>query len=192
MDLTDTGDTRRTHAVCDDEAAPSVADLHAEQTALVYTQAPVALGTALVVAFLMAVGLWGVVDQGLLMLWLGLHIVQTMTRAVVVWFYRRSTDSARRHPRWAQLYFAGTLVSGVIWGCIGLFISPDMPVTYQVLVAMGMAGVLAGAISSYAVLLPVYIAFMVPAMLITAQSMLLHASQSQHVMGVLFVVFAGR
>lgn len=191
MDLTDTDDTQRAHVVCDDEVMPSVADFQVEQTALVYTQAPIALGTALVVAFLLAAGLWNVVDQGLLMLWLGLQVVQTMFRAVVVWLYRRSTDIARRHTRWAQVYFAGTLASGVIWGCIGLFIGPDMPVTHQVLVIMGLAGVLAGAISSYAVLMPVYIAFMVPAMLITAQSMLLHASQSQHVMGVLFIVFAG-
>ena len=32
---------------------------------------------------------------------------------------------------------------------------------------------------------------MLPAMLITAQSMLLHVNQSQHVMGLLFIVFAG-
>ena len=58
--------------VCDDEVMPSVADFQVEQTALVYTQAPIALGTALVVAFLLAAGLWNVVDQGQLMLWLGL------------------------------------------------------------------------------------------------------------------------
>ena len=191
MELTDTDDTLRASAVYDDEAMLSETDFQVEQTALVYTQAPVALGTALVVSFLLAAGLWSVVDHGMLMLWLGLQFVQTMFRAAVVWFYRCATDAARSEPRWARLYFAGTLVSGVIWGCIGLFIGPDMPVTHQVLVMMGLAGVLAGAISSYAALMPVYIAFMVPAMLITAQSMLLHAGQSQHVMGLLFIVFAG-
>jgi diguanylate cyclase (GGDEF)-like protein/PAS domain S-box-containing protein len=189
--LTDTDNSLLDTSVYDLEATPAVTDFQAEQTALVYTQAPVALGTALAVAVLMTAGLWGVVDHGLLMLWLGLQFVQTLFRAGVVWFYRRASDAGRRDSRWAQLYFVGTLVSGIAWGCIGLFISPDMPVVYQVLVVMGFAGVLAGAISSYAALMPVYIAFMLPAMLITAQSMLLQAGQAQNVMGLLFILFAG-
>jgi diguanylate cyclase (GGDEF)-like protein/PAS domain S-box-containing protein len=168
----------------------AVPEFHAEQTALVYTQAPVALLTALVVAALLAAGLWGVVDHGMLMLWLGLQVIQTIFRAELVRRYKRCDDAGRRDRRWARRYLLGTLVSGVVWGCIGLFIGPEMPVFQQVLVIMGLAAVLAGAISSYAVLMPVYIAFMAPAMLIAAQSMLLHASQSQNVIGLLFVVFA--
>ena len=191
MELTETDDTSRELMVSDADAMPFAADFQAEQTALVYTQAPVALGTALIVAILMVAGLWDVTDQDMLVLWLGAQFVQTLFRAGVVWFYQHATEEARRHLRWPRLYFAGTLVSGVVWGCIGLFVGPDMPVVHQVLVVMGLAGVLAGAISSYAVLMPVYIAFMLPAMLITAQSMLLHVNQSQHVMGLLFIVFAG-
>jgi diguanylate cyclase (GGDEF)-like protein/PAS domain S-box-containing protein len=190
MASTDTNDARLDTSVYDIETMPAVTDFQAEQTALVYAQAPVALGTALAVAVLMAIGLWGVVDHGLLMLWLGLQFLQTMFRAGVVWFYRRAGDAGHGDSRWARLYFVGTLVSGVVWGCTGLFIGPGMPVVHQVLVVMGLAGVLAGAISAYAVLMPVYLAFMLPALLITAQSMLLQAGQSQNVMGLLFVVFA--
>jgi diguanylate cyclase (GGDEF)-like protein/PAS domain S-box-containing protein len=170
--------------------AAAVPDFHAEQTALVYTQAPVALLTALVVAALLAAGLWGVVDHGMLMLWLGLQAIQTIFRAVLVHRYNSCDDAGRSDRRWARLYLLGTLVSGAVWGCIGLFMGPDMPVFQQVLVIMGLAAVLAGAISSYAVLMPVYIAFMAPTMLITAQSMLLQAGQSQNIIGLLLVVFA--
>jgi diguanylate cyclase (GGDEF)-like protein/PAS domain S-box-containing protein len=191
MSLTDT-DNKLLHDPGDDVGArPAVMNFQAERAALLYTQAPVALLTALAVAFLIAIGLWGVVDQGMLMLWVGLQSVQTLFRVGVVWFYRSASDTERRDPRWVHLYFTGTLISGVVWGCIGLFIGPDTPVAHQILIMMGLAGVLAGAISSYAVLMPVYIAFMAPAMLIAAQSMLMQANQSQHVTGLLFIVFAG-
>ena len=170
--------------------AMAMPEFHAEQTALVYTQAPIALVTALVVAALLAAGLWGVVDHGMLMLWLGLQVMQTLFRAVLVNRYNRCDAAGRRDRRWARLYILGTLVSGAVWGCIGLFMGPGMPVFQQVLVIMGLAAVLAGAISSYAVLMPVYIAFMAPAMLITAQSMLLQSGESQNVIGLLFIVFA--
>ncbi|MEN8106993.1 MAG: EAL domain-containing protein [Pseudomonadota bacterium] len=172
------------------EVMPDHTDLQAEQTSLVYTQAPVALGAALVVALLMTVGLWNVADQGLLLLWFGVLTTQTLLRSVLVFYYRRASHESHLRSQWARLYFAGALVSGIVWGCIGLFLDTGMPVEYQVLLMMGLAGVLAGAISSHAVLMPVYIAFMVPAMLIPAQLMMLQTGQSQNVMGLLFVVFA--
>jgi diguanylate cyclase (GGDEF)-like protein/PAS domain S-box-containing protein len=166
-------------------------NIPAEQVALVYTQAPVALATALSVALLITLGLWGTVDRTYLLLWLGLQLLQTAARSFLVISYRRSGDAERQKPRWEQLYLAGAFFSGVVWGCLGLLIDFSWPVEYTVLVIMGLAGILAGAISSYSVVMPVYIAFMLPAILIPAQAMLAQAGESSNAMGVLLVLFAG-
>ncbi len=162
-----------------------------QQVELVYAQATLALVVALVVALLLALGLWNVVDHYLLALWFGAQVVQTSLRLILVFRYHRASSEQRARGRWAGWFLAGNLVSGTVWGCVGLLFSYDWPVEYQTLMTMGLAGILAGAISSYAVILPVYVAFMLPAILIPAQSMLLHNNDIQGKMGFLFVLFAG-
>jgi diguanylate cyclase (GGDEF)-like protein/PAS domain S-box-containing protein len=166
-------------------------DILAEQVELVYTQAPVALGTGLVVAALISLGLWGIAEHAQLLLWFCLQLLQTTIRVFLVIHYRRSGYKLRKNPRWAYLYGAGALFSGAVWGCLGLLIDFSWPIEYPILVIMGLAGILAGAISSYAVVLPVYIAFMAPAILIPIQVMLAQADQSSNEMGLLLMVFAG-
>jgi diguanylate cyclase (GGDEF)-like protein/PAS domain S-box-containing protein len=165
-------------------------DIQSEQTDLLYTQAPVALMAAMAVALLITVSLWGVTDHQLLLVWFGAQMLQTLVRSVLVVNYRRASVRGKQDPRWVGLYISGTLVSGIVWGCLGLLIDFNWPVEYQTLAIIGIAGVLAGAISSYAVMMPVYVAFLAPIIMITSQAMLTRASQSPNTMGLLFIVFA--
>ena len=165
-------------------------DIQSEQTKLLYTEAPVALMAAMAVALLITVSLWGVADQQLLLVWCGAQMLQTLVRSILVVAYRRVSVREKQGPRWVGLYLVGTLISGVIWGCLGLLINFSWPVEYQALAIIGIAGILAGAISSYAVMMPIYIAFLAPIIMITSQAMLTQSSQSSNSMGLLFIIFA--
>jgi diguanylate cyclase (GGDEF)-like protein/PAS domain S-box-containing protein len=161
------------------------------QIELVYTQAPAAVGTAFILSMLVTLGLWNVVEHFYLLMWSGAQLLQTVARLFLVYRYRRATIAQRMNARWAVLFLAGTLVSGIVWGCIGLIFQFSWPIVYQTLVIMSLAGVLAGAISSYAAMLSVYVAFLVPAVLIPAQSMLMHSSSISNNLGLLLMLFAG-
>ena len=165
-------------------------DLDSQQVELVYTQAPAAVGVAYIVAALLTLGLWDQVGHTLLLTWLGAHTVQTVARLWLVYQYRCASPEKRKHACWPVLFLVGTLLSGIIWGCVGLFFQFSWPVIYQSLVIMCLAGVLAGAISSYAAMLSVYVTFMVPAILIPAQSMLMHSSNISNNMGLLLMLYA--
>jgi diguanylate cyclase (GGDEF)-like protein/PAS domain S-box-containing protein len=166
-------------------------ELDSHQVELVYTQAPAAVGAAFVVAVLLTLGLWSQVSHTMLLLWLGAQTLQTVARLWLVYQYRCASPEQKKHARWSILFLTGTLLSGIVWGCIGLFFQFSWPVVYQTLVIMCLAGVLAGAISSYAAMLSVYIAFLVPAILIPAQSMLMHSSSISSNLGLLLMLFAG-
>lgn len=165
-------------------------ELDSQQTELVYNQAPAAIVTAYLLAVVVALCTWGVADQTQLLAWMGVQSVLTVARMVLVFSYWRTNEKQRTEPRWGLLFFSGALVSGVVWGCLGLLFSFSWPVEYQTLTLMALAGVIAGAISSYAAMLSVYIAFMVPAMLIPAQAMLMHNSNISNNMGLLIMLFA--
>ncbi len=165
-------------------------EIDSNQVELVYTQAPAAVGAAFLLSMLVTMGLWNVVEHFYLLVWSGTQLVQTVARLLLVYQYRRATIAQRKDTRWAILFLAGTLFSGIVWGCIGLVFQFSWPVIYQTLVLMSLAGVLAGAISSYAAMLSVYVAFMVPAILIPAQSMLLHDNNIGNKLGLLLMLFA--
>jgi diguanylate cyclase (GGDEF)-like protein/PAS domain S-box-containing protein len=176
-------------------AAPGVrifeSELDSQQVELVYTQAPVAVSAAYAVAVLVTFGLWGQAGHNMLLLWLGAQTLQTVARLWLVHQYHSATPENRKRARWSIMFLTGAFVSGVVWGCIGLFFQFSWPVVYQTLVIMSLAGVLAGAISSYAAMLSVYIAFMVPAILIPAQSLLVHSNSISDNLGMLLMLFAG-
>ena len=166
-------------------------DLESQQIELVYSQGTVALLTAFMLAGLVTLGLWNVADHLLLLLWMGAQSVQTAARLLLIYQYRHAPEEQRKSVSWAVLFLSGALISGVVWGCLGLVFNFSWPVEYQALAFMSMAGVLAGAIPSYAVMLSFYIAFMVPAILIPAQAMLIHNSSISHNMGLMLMLYAG-
>ncbi|MCK5308708.1 MAG: hypothetical protein KAJ73_08865, partial [Zetaproteobacteria bacterium] len=103
-------------------------ELESHQVELVYTQAPAAVGAAFVVAVLLTLGLWSQVDHTMLLLWLGAQTLQTVARLWLVYQYRRASPEQKKHARWSILFLTGTLLSGIVWGCIGLFFQFSWPV----------------------------------------------------------------
>ncbi len=164
-------------------------DFESQQVELIYRQAPTAIVMAMLLALLLSYGLWPVVRHGELLWWLGAHAVLTVLRLTLVAAYQRASPEKRQQPRWMLLFFAGNFFAGIAWGCLGLLFSFDWPVIYQTYVLVSLAGVLAGAISSYAVNLSVYIAFMVPTILIPAQAMLVNSERLQSSVGLMLVLF---
>ncbi len=165
-------------------------DIESQQVELIYRQAPAVIGIAMIIAVLVTTGLWSVAGHRQLLLWLSVQAVLTVLRLSLVALYRRAPAERRQHSRWMLLFFLGNFLAGIAWGCLGLLFSFDWPVQYQTLALVSLTGVLAGAISSYAVNLSVYIAFMVPAILIPAQAMLVYSDQLQNNLGLLLVLLA--
>jgi diguanylate cyclase (GGDEF)-like protein/PAS domain S-box-containing protein len=166
-------------------------DVEGQQIELVYTQAATAIGAAFLLACLVTAGLWTVADHSHLTLWMVAQTVQTLLRLGLVLRYRKASEQSKQSSRWMLLFFAGTLVAGIIWGSIGLLFSFSWPLEYQTFTLLCLAGIVSGAISSYGAMLSVYIAFMVPCILIPAQSMLAYSSSLQTNLGLIMMLFAG-
>ncbi|MGB5260621.1 MAG: EAL domain-containing protein [Gammaproteobacteria bacterium] len=166
-------------------------DVEGQQIELIYTQAAAAISAAFILACLVAGGLWGVADQSYLTMWLVAQTIQTLLRLGLVLRYRNASEQDKQSSMWMVLFFSGALVAGITWGSIGLIFSFSWPVEHQTFTLLSLAGIVSGAISSYAVMMSVYIAFMVPCILIPAQSMLAYSSSLQTNLGLMLMLFAG-
>jgi diguanylate cyclase (GGDEF)-like protein/PAS domain S-box-containing protein len=162
-----------------------------QQIELVYTQALAAIIGAFVLSFLVVGGLWSIADHSHLVIWLIAQSIQTVVRLGLVLAYRRASEQDKLSSKWMVMFFVGTLVAGTVWGCIGLIFSFTWPLEYQVFTLLSLAGIVSGAVSSYAAIMPIYIAFMLPCILIPAQSMLVYSSNLQANIGLILMLFAG-
>lgn len=163
-------------------------EIQQQRVELVFTQAPAALATALIVALVLTGSLWNVANQSLLLAWFGAQLLLTAVRLVHVYRYRMSCQEKRNDPQWEKFFFVGALLSGIAWGCLGLIYSPGWAVEQQVLVAICLIGLQAGALASYAAINGIYIAFMVPSILIFSQSLMAQPDGSHSVLGVMFLI----
>jgi len=166
-------------------------EIQQQRVELVFAQAPATLGAAFIVALILTGSLWNVADRSLLLPWLGAQLLLTTVRLVHVYRYRKTYQEARKDPQWEQFFFVGTLLSGITWGCLGLIYSPGWAAEHQVLVAICIIGLQAGALSSYAAISGIYIAFMAPSILIFSQSLMAHPGGSHSVMGLMFLIGGG-
>ena len=166
-------------------------EIQQQRVELVFTQAPAALGAAFIVALVLTGSLWNVADHSLLLPWFGAQLLLTVVRLVHVYRYRTAYQEERKDPQWEIFFFVGTLLSGIAWGCIGLIYSPGWAAEHQVLVAICIIGLQAGALSSYAAISGIYIAFMVPSILIFSQSLMAHPGGGHSVTGLMFLIGGG-
>ena len=124
--------------------------------------APVVIGNVINAAIIVAV-MYGHVAHSVVFTWIGALIATVVLRAVLSVRFRARSDSDADIGRWARLYGAGTVATGILWGVAGwIFVLPDLPHTQLVTVII-IAGMVAGALSTLRTLPHLYAAFAVSA-----------------------------
>jgi signal transduction histidine kinase len=156
--------TQQSIARSDDETA-SMRDeqrVYATRIETLYEHSPRVLVANVVNAGIVGAILWGIVDPQTVVAWWIAMGLMVAVRAVSVFRFRRARSSASIRS-WSARFTAGSLVSGVIWGggAVALFPPHDGP--SQVLLALVVGGMGAGASSSVASHLPAFYAFLLPA-----------------------------
>jgi signal transduction histidine kinase/ActR/RegA family two-component response regulator len=154
--------------------APGAGDrLRARQVEVLYDQLPVAL-TASIAAALILVGiLWSATPAPVLLTWLGLLLVVTAIRSILVHSYRQSGDRQHQAGYWLTGFIAGTLVSGIVWDAAIIFLVPRGSTFHTWIAVLWVCGLTAGSIASLSSVRGVFFSFSVPALVPGAVYLLL-------------------
>ena len=142
----------RSHLIADHASDKQAAALLVEQTKLLYAGLP----SSIVINTLLALILVGVqsavISQNRLLLWLAIIGAVLLSRVVLaVAWRRRASDAANTAPRWMRHFRIGVIATGIAWGMAAELLFPAGNVTYQLFLAVVMAGMSAGAITLLAV-----------------------------------------
>jgi len=141
----------------------------------------------LIVSTSLVYGLWDIVEQRVLMVWLGLMLLQLCARVASYIIYKRYFVSA--HVKRYALYFVlGTGITGLLWG-IGSVIFFPVQLEYQLFILFVLIGMGAGAVSSLTVYLPAFFSYFPVSVIPISIPLFLVAEPIQISLGVMLIAY---
>lgn len=132
---------------------------------------------------------WGIADQDLLLLWLGVMLAISIGRLVMVQMFAANPPHDDDLHRWDQLYLAAVFVNGIWWGAAGFLLYPKDNVVYQVVLAFLIGGMSASATASLAARRIAVVLAVCPALLIASTRFLFDGTAGHVEMGVILVLY---
>lgn len=163
----------------------------AEQVRLLYSQASHGFVVTLVIATLLVIGLWKVVDHVWLLVWFGLIGLITLGRYVLVRAYQRASQPNADNKHWLLPFTIGAGFAGFAWGLGGAALFPDGHVLHQSFLLLLIGGIAAGAAPYLSAVLTVYACFLLLILVPVATLLFLQGGETYFLMGLMALVFAG-
>ncbi|MFQ5935541.1 MAG: EAL domain-containing protein [Acidiferrobacterales bacterium] len=161
-----------------------------EQIKLAYTQAFSGFVVTLLAAVVLVAVLWQVVGHTLLLGWLALMALITLSRYALVRSYQQTENPSERLDRWRLLLTVGAAFAGLGWGLAGTLLFPVDAVFHQIFLAFLLGGMVATALPYLVAVKPAYIAFLLTSLLPFAGLLWTQGERSYAIMGMLVLVFA--
>jgi len=163
--------------------------IEAEQTRLLYAQAPIAFVISVVNATILALFLRPEVPAPALLTWWMSLIGVYLTRLALVWRYRRAAPSVTQDRRWRTRFLIGAVSAGCAWGVSGILLFPAHSLPHQVFLTFVIGGMGIGAITSTAAVKQVYWGFILPLTLPLICRFFLQEGELFFAMGLLGLIF---
>jgi signal transduction histidine kinase len=139
--------------------------IFAEQVFLLYKLLPLGLISTVINSSILTALLFNLVPKKVLLTWVSLLFIVAITRAVLYRFAMKKFTIKKNPEFWANVFFFGILLSGIIWGTAAFFSLFHSSDPHRVLVAYVLGGMAAGAAGTYSAIRRVYFAFSIPALL---------------------------
>ncbi len=161
-----------------------------KQVKLLYMQGNTIVVAGLAAAVLAGFYYWGVSNNIMLIGWLAVVFALGITRLRLFNQFEKQDPDLFLPGSWLRKHMLLTFISGIAWGSLALLYDPDWSVSRQAVLYMIIAGISAGSLSAYAVVLEVYVLFMIPMLLPLEVALLLYGDNSTSFLAGFVLVYA--
>jgi len=125
--------------------------IQSEQTRQMYAAGKLSLATSTVLAVILAIVQWQVVDYTIVAVWFSLTALIALFRVALIHAYLNATLGDRQNnPVWLTRFRLGVLLGGLIWGSAGFIMFPADHPQHQMFLIFMLTGMTAGGVISYA------------------------------------------
>ncbi len=163
--------------------------IRGEQVRLLYQQGSAIQLLGILTAIIAVALFWSVADHEMLLLWLVVMVLVSLTRLALNVRFSNIAVSGFDADRWAAIYIAGTFLSGVIWGALALFYSPAWPVPHQVMLFIIYTGLIGGAFNTNSSVFAAFPAFYLPPVACLMYVMLQQSGEGYIELALLFAIY---
>ncbi|VAW60910.1 hypothetical protein MNBD_GAMMA10-2512 [hydrothermal vent metagenome] len=139
--------------------------LHHEQIRALYRHSPFMLLGVLGVMGFVGFFFWDSVDSQVLISWLGINLLLTAARVLLVKLFVRFQPKGRAVVKWGLFFALSSVLSGIIWGQI-VFLFMDLDDVMSVLVVvLVITSISSASLFALSVFLPAFLGFGLPVLL---------------------------
>jgi diguanylate cyclase (GGDEF)-like protein/PAS domain S-box-containing protein len=124
--------------------------IYGEQLDLVVDALPISLLTILIIGTLLAGVQWSVINHEIVGCWYAALLLISALRYSWLRRYRQEPPEQRNPIYWGNLFFFGTVLSGMSWGAAAYFLFPADNLPHQLFLSFVLAGMSAGALTTLA------------------------------------------
>ncbi len=169
--------------------ADSSTDLPAQQVHVMYRNMPTGVLASAANAAILAAVEWPVVPHTPLMAWVLILWVIAAARATLIFQYRRGSPAAWTSRDWHRWMLISTTAAGIAWGGSVYFLTPEIPLPYELVHLFVLGGMTAGAISVLSVSLPLFLCYAVPVTVPVLGHLLFSGHDFHSIMGLMGALF---
>lgn len=162
-----------------------------ERLRLVYANLPVVLMMSVGCACVLAVLLRETVSRTVLVSWLGAGMLISWLRYLDYRWFKQLPDEVPDPRGWSRRAMLGAAVSGLWWGSAAAVLFPVGDFAHQIFINFLLAGISAGAMTSYAAMRRCYFLFVLPAILPMAVRMALQGTEINDWLTILTLLYLG-
>ena len=160
-----------------------------EQARLLVKQLPVLIMTGTLLPFLMVIALGRELPLRILGAWMAPLLFIAILRVFWLRELRRHPLDERLLGRFLYKMFFTALITGAVWGALGIFLYSTSNLPTQLLLLVVITGLVAGAVSSLGSNMAIFLAFSAPMLLPHIAALLMFRDQHLLILAVLTMAF---
>jgi len=179
-----------------DDSSPTAKVVAAQEVAVLFNQAYVAIFSSWIAAILFAAVLWPAVSHTKILAWIAIFSLISTARILLSRMFRRADPEPDKYPRWRDRAVISSGIGGIAWGLAGTMLFPEtvlpheMLLAYQMFLGCMLAGIMAASIPYQSAVWPAYIAMLIPTVLPYSMRMAEQNTPIAQTMALLMILFA--
>jgi len=163
--------------------------LEQQKADVLFKQSSVTLGAAAVAAILISSIFWQLADKIIIGTWLISYLGLCTLRYYLVYQHLKCETGEKEYRRQFYSFSIGSLVSGIFWGGYCIYLLSISSIIFTSIIILTLCGLIAGTVSTYAVSIPVFFSFSLPAIFPTSVFLLLIEDPLMNFFGIGLLIF---
>lgn len=164
-------------------------DFFAEQVRQLYQNSRIGLVGTFINCFIIAFIVRNVVESQIIVTWVALTAALSAGRYYLANKFFTISPPKAEVRLWYVLHIISTTLSGILWGLAGIILFPADSVSHQIFIAFVLGGMVAGAVGTYAIIMPAFLSFSIPTALPIALNFFALGDEMHVSMGVMTIIF---